>query len=360
MSYRIVMIDGDGIGPELIHIAVRVLDKVGRSFGRSFDLETAYAGDAALETFGTVFPEASAALCREADGILFGGFLKIDKKYSHLPREQRPNTLGTMLKELQYETNIRSIRIYPALKDISSLRADLAEKGMDIIVVRDMLGGMTKSKHYMGTCEFGRDACDYEYYHEQMIRPTVIRAFEIARQRSGKLTHICKKVGIRSALLWVDVVNEIKADYPDVKLEHVNADDSAMLLAQDPTGFDVIVGANTYCDIISDQLAGMMGVPRILAAANIMRSGKGLFERNLFTETAFEEVGKDSYNPLGMINATAMLLKYSLRLDQEAASIDRAVESVLADGLATRDFLRGGRRETGMNALAEEVIRRIE
>ena len=348
MTYSIAVLPGDGVGPEVTAEAVKVMAAVGHRFGHSFDLHHGRIGGNAIDEFGTPLPDETVTVCRDADAILFGavGGPKWDDPAAKVRPEEG---ILAIRKSMGLFANIRPVKAYPALVNSSPLKPHLL-RGVDMVIVRELTGGLyfARPKKRWSTSR-GRRGVDTLRYTEQEIERIVRVGFELAQARRKRLTSVDKSNVLESSRLWREVAIEVSADYPEVELEHVLVDNASMQLIRDPAHFDVIVAENTFGDILSDEasvLAGSMGMLPSASLAGLSRSGRGgrravsLYEP--IHGTAPDIAGKGIANPIGAILSMAMLLRYSLGLDQEARAVEQAVEGVLAEGYRTPDIAADG------------------
>jgi len=351
---KIAVLPGDGIGPEIIAEAVRVL----RALDERFEIEFADVGGAAYERHGHPLPEATLKLARGADAVLFGAVG--DFKYDRLERALRPEQaiLG-LRKSLGLFANLRPAILYPELASASTLKPEVVS-GLDILIVRELTGDI-----YFGTPRGRRSAPDGAFAGQpeafdtmRYARPEIERiarvAFEAARRRSGKVTSVDKANVLETFQFWKDVVTEVHAGYPDVQLEHMYVDNAAMQLVRSPKSFDVIVTGNMFGDILSDEAAMLTGSIGMLPSASLNERSQGLYEPS--HGSAPDIAGKGLANPLATILSAAMMLRHSLDRAQQADRIEAAVKKVLAAGLRTADIVAGGARAVGTGEMGAAVV----
>ncbi len=350
---KIAVLPGDGIGPEIIAEAVRVL----RALDEHFELEFAEVGGAAYDRHGHPLPEATLKLAREADAVLFGAVG--DWKYDQLARALRPEQaiLG-LRKSLGLFANLRPAILYPELAAASTLKPEVVA-GLDILIVRELTGDI-----YFGTPRGRRAAPDgafagqpeafdtMRYARGEIERITRV-AFEAARRRNRKVTSVDKANVLETFQFWKDVVTEVHAGYADVRLEHMYVDNAAMQLVRLPTSFDVIVTGNMFGDILSDEAAMLTGSIGMLPSASLNERGQGLYEPS--HGSAPDIAGKGVANPLATILSAAMMLRYSLDRAPQADRIEAAVRKVLAQGLRTADIAAGG-TAVGTKQMGDAVV----
>lgn len=354
-QYRIVLLPGDGIGPDVIAAAVEVLDAALRGTGVTLDYERHLLGGAAIDQTGEPFPAATRLAVAQADAVLLGavGGPKWDQGPGHL----RPEAgLLALRKALGVYANLRPVKAIPALLTASPLRPEVA-RGVDVMIVRELTGGVYFGERETGALASGeRFAKDTMYYSETEIRRVVQKGFEAARLRRGKLTSVDKANVLDSSRLWRAVVEEMKADYPDVTVEHALVDSCAMHLVTRPHAFDVIVTENLFGDILSDEAAVLTGSIGVLPSASI-GAGAGLYEP--IHGSAPDIAGQGIANPLGTILSTAMLLRYSLGLPEVAERIETAVFETLMGGVRTKDLAEPGGTYVSTEQMTQAVMRQL-
>lgn len=357
-TYKIAVLAGDGIGPEITNEAVKVLKAVGRKFGHEFELKEGLVGGAAYDATGHPLPPETLDLCHSSDAILLGAVGA--PQYDTLPVHLRPEA-GALLplrKELGLYANLRPAKVFPALVNASTLKPEVVE-GLDLMVVRELTGGLyfgKKERIDMGNGV--QRVYDTMEYTTPEIERIVRLAFDMAMKRRKKLTSVDKANVLESSRHWREVVNGIAPDYPEVELDHMYVDNCAMQLVKNPLQFDVLVTENTFGDILSDQASMLTGSLGMLPSASI--GGQiGLYEPSHGSAPKYAGLGVA--NPLATILTAAMLLRYSLDLETGAMAIEQAVSDVLAKGLRTRDIMEGegctqvSTSEMG-SAVAEQII----
>lgn len=335
LSARIVVLPGDGIGPEVIHAALQVLKMVAGRFGHSFTFEERLIGGCAIDREGTALSDETVAACQSSDAVLLGavGGPKWDDPLAAVRPEQG---LLRLRKELGVFANLRPVRPHPALVDVSPLRPEKLA-GVDMLVVRELTGGLYFGEPKRRQVLDGRtQAVDTLAYFDFEIRRVVDLAFRLARDRRKKLTSVDKANVLESSRLWRQVTMELAQDYPDVALEHVLVDTAAMRMVTNPAGFDVLVTENTFGDILTDEASVLSGSMGLLPSASLGEGGPGVYEP--IHGSAPDIAGKGIANPLGTILSAALLLRYSLGLESEARLIEDSVWQVLSAGFRTRDL----------------------
>ena len=337
-SFKIAVLAGDGIGPEVMVEAKKVLAQVEKRFGLSFSLSDYDVGGCAIDNHGQALPQATLAGCEEADAILFGSIG--GPKWDKLPLEQRPEraALLTLRSHFDLFSNLRPAKIYPGLEALSPLRADIAASGFDVLVVRELTSGIyfgqPKGLEGEGEQQF---AFDTMRYSRAEIRRIAKSAFEAARKRGKKVTSVDKANVLVCSRLWREVTEEVALDYPDVTLEHIYIDNATMQLLRYPNEFDVMLCSNLFGDIISDECAMITGSMGLLPSASINGQGFGLYEPA--GGSAPDIAGQGVANPIAQILSASMLLRFSLNLTEAADAIDAAVVKTLADGVLTGELL---------------------
>jgi 3-isopropylmalate dehydrogenase len=350
---RVAVLPGDGIGPEIIAQARRVLDRL----GLRLQFEEAPVGGAAYAAHGDPLPESTLEVARRADAILFGAVG--DPQYDNLPRAKRPEQaiLG-LRKALGLFANLRPAQVFPELAAASSLRAEVVA-GLDILIVRELTGdiyfGQPKGiREKIGSNGAEREGFDTMLYSESEVRRIARVGFEAAGKRSKKLCSVDKANVLETSQLWRDVLNEESKKYGDVELSHMYVDNCAMQLVRNPKQFDVIVTGNLFGDILSDEASMLTGSIGMLPSASLDANGKGLYEP--IHGTAPDIAGKGVANPLATILSAAMMLRYSLRQEPAAERVEAAVRRVLGEGYRTADILTAGMRKVGTEEMGDAVL----
>jgi 3-isopropylmalate dehydrogenase len=356
-NYRITLLPGDGIGPEIMAVTVDALDAVGQKFDLSFEFQTALLGGSAIDATGSPLPEETLAACRSSDAILLaaiGG-----TKWDNLPRAQRPETgLLGLRSGLQLFANLRPAVILPQLADASSLKREVVE-GVDIMVVRELTGGI-----YFGqprgvfTTESGeqRGVNTMAYTTSEIDRIAKV-AFETAQKRSHKLCSVDKANVLEVSQLWRDRVNAMAPTYPDVELSHMYVDNAAMQLVRNPKQFDTIVTSNLFGDILSDVAAMLTGSIGMLPSASLGADGPGVYEP--VHGSAPDIAGQDKANPMAQILSAAMMLRYDLQQPAAADALEQAVATVLDQGYRTGDIAAAGETVVGCQAIGAAILKAI-
>jgi 3-isopropylmalate dehydrogenase len=350
---QIAVLAGDGIGPEVMAEALKVLRAL-EPAGLRLEFVPADVGGIAVERHGDPLPPATLALARASDAVLFGAVG--GPQYDGAPRALRPEQgLLRLRKELGLFANLRPARIFPGLGGASALKPEVVE-GLDILIIRELTGdiyfGQPRGIHKLPSGE--REGFDTMRYTESEIRRIAHVGFLAARGRSQRLCSVDKANVLETTQLWRDVVTEVGREYPDVQLSHLLVDNAAMQLVRAPRQFDVIVTGNMFGDILSDEASALTGSIGMLPSASLDERQKGMYEP--IHGSAPDIAGKGLANPLATILSAAMMLRYSLRQEDFARRIERAVEAVLRRGLRTADLARGGETVTGTAAMGDAVV----
>ncbi len=355
MKYNIALIPGDGIGPEIIDAACQVLNKVGKSFGHEFVYTSVKAGGCAIDEFGVPLPEGALEQCLKSDSVLLGAVG--GPKWDTLPGHLRPErALLNIRKGMGLFANLRPARLMPMLKEASPLRKETAEKGFDLLIVRELTGGIYFGKSGRYQTEDGETAFDTETYSVKEIRRIGKVAFETARTRRSHVTSIDKANVLESSRLWRETMHELAKEYPDVELKDMLVDNAAMQLVQNPAQFDVIVTSNIFGDILSDEASQLTGSIGLLPSASLGETKCGMYEP--IHGSAPDIAGKDMANPIATVLSAAMMLRLSFGLSKEADAVEKAVDDVLAEGLRTRDIAWGGPSISG-SAMTKALVERL-
>lgn len=348
MEYNLAVLKGDGIGPEIIDAALGVLDRVGEVFGHQFIYCFADVGGCAIDRFGTPLPEESLKICLESDSVLLGAVG--GPKWDSLPVAQRPErALLGLRKELGLYCNLRPAQLMPQLADASPLKNSVTGGKLDVMVVRELTGGI-----YFGEKgESENFAYDTEKYYDYEVRRIAKTAFEIAANRSGRLISVDKANVLASSRFWRRTVEEVHAHYPQVQLGHMFVDNAAMQLATNPGQFDVIVTSNMFGDILSDLAATVTGSIGMLASASTGDGTRGMYEP--IHGSAPDIAGRNIANPIAAIGSAAMMLRIAFGLEQEARAVEAAISKALDQGLRTGDIMSDGMKLLGTREMGQAV-----
>ena len=352
-SYNITLLRGDGIGPEIVAEAIKVLDTAGKKYGFTMNYTDALMGGCAIDATGIPLPQETIDACKASDAVLLGAVGGY--KWDTLPGNLRPEAgLLGIRAALGLFANLRPAKIYGPLKDACPLRQDIIGDSMDIMVVRELTGGIYFGKRGREMVDGVEAAYDTEYYTTTEVERIARVAFETARKRGGKLHNIDKANVLESSRLWRETVLRVAKDYPDVELLHLYIDNAAMQLVRNPKQFDVIVASNIFGDILSDEASQVAGSIGMLASASLGEGKRGLYEP--IHGSAPDIAGKGIANPLATILSTAMLLRYSLDEIEAADAIEAAVEKVLVDGYRTGDIFTEGGKRVGTVEMGDAVV----
>ena len=356
MEYKIALIPGDGIGPEIVAEAKKVLDRVCEKYSHKFSYTEVLLGGASIDAHGVPLTEEAIAQAKASDAVLMGsigGDAKTSPWYKLEPSKRPEAGFLAIRKALNLFANLRPAYLYNELRDACPLRDEIIGDGFDMIIVRELTGGL-----YFGarktTEENGvRTAVDTLSYNENEIRRIAIKAFEIARKRRNKVTSVDKANVLDSSRLWRSVVEDVAKDYPDVTLEHMLVDNCAMQLVRDPKQFDVILTENMFGDILSDEASMVTGSIGMLSSASLNETKLGLYEPS--HGSAPDIAGQNKANPIATILSAAMMLRYSLDLDKEADAVETAVQKVLTEGYRTGDIMSDGCKLVGTREMGDLI-----
>ncbi len=352
MKKRIVLLPGDGIGPEIVAQAVLVLDEITLLFGHEFVLDPRPFGGCAIDAAGDPFPVATLEACRRADAVLLGAVG--GPLWDHLAGDRRPEAgLLRLRRELGLFANLRPASLNPALAEASPLRPDIVSQGIDILIVRELTGGIYFGRRGTATGPAGREAFDTESYNEEEIRRIARVAFDLARGRRKAVTSVDKANILDTSRLWRTVVNETAAEYPDVALDHMYVDNAAMQIVRRPAQFDVLVTSNMFGDILSDEASMVTGSIGMLPSASLGAPGPAVYEP--IHGSAPDIAGRDLANPAATILSAAMLLRHSFGLDPEARAVEAAVTDVLSRGFRTADIMSPGMTRVGTSEMGRLI-----
>ena len=347
MEKKIAVIRGDGIGPEIVGEAIAVLDAVAAKFGHTFTYEEAPMGGNAIDSFGVPLPESSLKTCLEADSVLLGavGGPKWD---SQSPANRPERGLLKLRSAMGLYSNIRPARVFSDLASACPLRADIAAKGIDFVVVRELIGGVYFGEHKTEEAGGEKRATDIMAYSEHEVRRIAHVAFQMARKRRGRVTSIDKANVLDTSRLWRKVVTEVAAEYPDVELRHMYVDNAAMQMVRDPSQFDVVVTENLFGDILSDEASQITGSIGMIPSSSMGEGTRGLYEP--IHGSAPDIAGQDK---------AAMMLRFSFDMAAEADAIERAVDETLSAGYRCGDIYEEGMTLVGCKAMGKAIRERI-
>lgn len=360
MECRIALIPGDGIGPEIVREAKKVLDRVCEKYGHAFTYEELLLGGASIDAYGVPLTEETIEKAKAADAVLMGsigGDAKTSPWYQLEPSKRPEAGLLGIRKALNLFANLRPAYLYQELKGACPLKEEIIGEGFDMVIVRELTGGL-----YFGerrtTEENGiRTAVDTLTYNEKEIRRIAVKAFEIAKKRRKQVTSVDKANVLDSSRLWRSVMEEVAKDYPDVTLSHMLVDNCAMQLVRDPGQFDVILTENMFGDILSDEASMVTGSIGMLSSASLNETKFGLYEPS--HGSAPDIAGQDKANPIATILSAAMMLRYSLDLDKEADAVETAVQKVLTEGYRTGDIMSEGCKAVGTEEMGNLIAQAV-
>ena len=361
-GFNILVLPGDGIGPEVTAEGVRALEAVGRRFGHSFRMSEDLVGGAAIDAYGVGIRAETIEAARASDAVLWGavGGPKWDDPRAPVRPEQG---LLALRSQLGLWANLRPVKVDPALVGASTLRPEVLE-GVDILVIRELTSGLYFGKPQERRVVNGRrEAVDTEYYNEEEIARVAHLGFRLARGRRNKLTSVDKANVLESSRLWREVVGEVRAEYPDVEFENVLVDAAAMHLIRRPSAFDVVVTSNLFGDILTDEasmLTGSLGMLPSASLGTLREDGTGLGMYEPIHGSAPDIAGQGVANPLGMLLCVALLLRHSCGLEQEARAVEWAVAETIASGLRTADLAAPGEHAASTREMADAVLGRLE
>lgn len=361
MRLHIGIIKGDGIGPEIVEEAVKVLDKVGAVYGHDCEYTQLLLGGASIDVHGVPLTDETVEKARSCDAVLMGsigGDAKTSPWYQLEPSKRPEAGLLRIRKELGLFTNLRPAVLYEELEGACPLKPELTEGGFDFMIMRELTGGLYFGERKTEERDGVMTAVDTLSYNENEIRRIAKRAFDIARKRSGKVTSVDKANVLDSSRLWRKVTEEVAKDYPDVTLENMLVDNCAMQIVKNPKQFDVILTENMFGDILSDEASMVTGSIGMLASASLNDSKFGLYEPS--GGSAPDIAGKGIANPIATILSAAMMLRFSFDLDREADAVERAVDQVLKDGYRTGDIMSDGCTEVGTKEMGDLICERIK
>ena len=360
MDYTIAAISGDGIGPEIVREAKKVLDKVGQKYGHKFNYEDVLMGGISIDTYGVPLTDEALETAKKSDAVLLGavgGNVGNSRWYDVAPNLRPEAGLLAIRKGLNLFANIRPAYLYNDLAGACPLKKEIIGDGFDMVIVRELTGGLYFGERHTETVDGVEQATDTLVYSEKEIRRVAIKAFEIAMKRKKKVTSVDKANVLDSSRLWRKVVAEVAKDYPEVTLENMLVDNCAMQLVMNPRQFDVILTENMFGDILSDEASMITGSIGMLSSASLNESKFGLYEPS--HGSAPDIAGKDIANPIATILSAAMMLRFSFDLDKEADAIEDAVRKVLADGYRTVDIMDEGMKQVGTTELGNLICERI-
>ena len=356
MNYQIAVIPGDGIGPDVVEQTLNVMDKVGEKFGHTFNYTKVLAGGCAIDATGACLPQETIDICKASDAVLLGAVG--GWKWDNLPGDQRPErALLGLRKALGLFANLRPALLFEQLADASPLKPEILAGGLDIVVVRELTGGIYFGEKGHRDTDLGLAAYDIEQYAEGEVRRIAKVAFDMAMKRSKHVTSVDKANVLESSRLWRRVVAEVAQDYPEVTLDNLYVDNAAMQLVRNPRQFDVIVTSNIFGDILSDEASQITGSIGMLPSASLAEGNFGMYEP--VHGSAPDIAGQDNANPIACILSAAMMLRYTFGLGAEADAIENAVKSVLDQGYRTPDLYAGQGTQVGTAQMGDLIAAAI-
>ncbi len=353
MNFTIAVIEGDGIGPEIVQASIRVLDAVGEKYGHAFTFNKYLMGGCAYDAAGNPLPQETIDGCLTSDSVLLGAVG--GPKWDTLPGHLRPEAaLLGIRKALGLYANIRPAQLFDALSSACPLRTDIADKGIDMVIVRELTGGIYFGERGRRKSEGGEEAYDTEAYNVKEITRIARVAFELAKTRKKQVISVDKANVLESSRLWREVVHTVALEYPDVTCTDMLVDNAAMQLIRNPSQFDVVVTSNMFGDILSDEASMLTGSIGLLSSASLGQSKRGMYEP--IHGSAPDIAGKGIANPIATILSCALMLRLSLGLEQEAKAVETAVAAVLKGGARTADIAREGERALGCDEITNLII----
>ena len=361
MNYNIALISGDGIGPEIVAEAKKVLDKVCEVYGHTFSYKEVLLGGASIDAHGVPLTEEAIADAKASDAVLMGsigGDAKTSPWYKLEPSKRPEAGLLAIRKALNLFANLRPAVLYEELKEACPLKEEIIKDGFDLMIMRELTGGLYFGERSTREIDGVMTACDTLTYNEEEIRRIAKRGFDIAAKRRKKVTSVDKANVLDSSRLWRSVVEEVAKEYPEVTLEHMLVDNCAMQLVKDPAQFDVILTENMFGDILSDEASMVTGSIGMLSSASLNETKFGLYEPS--GGSAPDIAGKGIANPIATILSAAMMLRFTFDLDREADAIEEAVQRVLRDGYRTIDIMSEGSIQINTREMGDRICAHIQ
>ncbi|MCB7317401.1 3-isopropylmalate dehydrogenase [Lacrimispora sp. 210928-DFI.3.58] len=360
MDYNVTVIPGDGIGPEIVREARKVMDKVGQVYGHRFDYTEILMGGCSIDAYGVPLTEEALETARKSDAVLLGaigGNVGNSRWYDVAPNLRPEAGLLAIRKGLGLFANIRPAYLYNELAEACPLKKEIIGDGFDMVIMRELTGGLYFGERHTEEVDGVMTAVDTLTYNENEIRRIAIKGFDIAMKRRKKVTSVDKANVLDSSRLWRKVVEEVAKDYPEVELSHMLVDNCAMQLVMNPGQFDVILTENMFGDILSDEASMITGSIGMLSSASMNESKFGLYEPS--HGSAPDIAGQDIANPIATILSAAMLLRYSFDLDKEADAVEAAVQAVLTEGWRTADIMTEGCKKVGTKEMGDLIAAHI-
>ena len=360
MEKNIAVIKGDGIGPEIVNEAIKVLDAIAKKYNHTFNYKNILMGGCSIDAYGVPLTDEALEVAKNSDAVLLGsigGDTNTSPWYKLDPTLRPEAGLLKIRKELGLFANLRPAYLYEELKEACPLRDDIIGDGFDMMIMRELTGGLYFGARKTEEVDGVMTATDTLTYSETEIRRIAKRGFDIAMKRRKKVTSVDKANVLDSSRLWRKVVEEVAADYPEVVLENMLVDNCAMQLVKDPSQFDVILTENMFGDILSDEASMVTGSIGMLSSASLREDSLGMYEPS--HGSAPDIAGQNIANPLATILSAAMMLRYSFDMDEEAACIEKAVEKVLADNIRTVDIYKEGMTKVSTSQMGDAVVERL-
>ena len=360
MNYKIAVIPGDGIGPEIVREACKVLDRVGEIYGHTFEYTKVLMGGASIDVHGVPLTDEALQTARESDSVLLGavgGNVGNSRWYDVAPNLRPEAGLLAIRKGLGLFANIRPAYLYKELADACPLKKEIIGDGFDMVIMRELTGGLYFGERHTKKVNGMLQAVDTLVYNEEEIRRIAVKAFDIAMKRSRQVTSVDKANVLDSSRLWRKVVEEVAKDYPEVTLSHMLVDNCAMQLVMNPGQFDVILTENMFGDILSDEASMITGSIGMLSSASLNEGRFGLYEPS--HGSAPDIAGQNKANPIATILSAAMMLRYSLDMDKEADAVEAAVQKVLTDGYRTGDIMADGCKIVGTEEMGDLIAQAV-
>ena len=360
MECKVAVISGDGIGPEIIREAKKVLDKVGQIYGHMFHYTEVLMGGCSIDAYGVPLTDEALETAKANDAVLLravGGDVGNSRWYQVAPNLRPEAGLLAIRKGLNLFANMRPAYLYKELADACPLKKEIIGDGFDMVIMRELTGGLYFGERYTKEIDGLMTAVDTLTYNENEIRRIAVKAFDIAMKRRKKVTSVDKANVLDSSRLWRRVVDEVAKDYPEVTLNHMLVDNCAMQLVMNPGQFDVVLTENMFGDILSDEASMITGSIGMLSSASLNETKFGMYEPS--HGSAPDIAGKDIANPIATILSAAMMLRYSFDLDREAAAVEAAVQKVLTEGWRTADIMAEGCTKVGTTEMGDLIAARI-
>lgn len=361
MNCKITTIPGDGIGPEIVREACRVLDKAGQVFGHTFTYTEVLMGGCSIDKYGVPLTEEALETAKNSDAVLLGavgGNVGNSRWYDVAPNLRPEAGLLAIRKGLNLFANIRPAYLYQELADACPLKKEIIGDGFDMVIMRELTGGLYFGERHTEEVDGVLQATDTLTYNENEIRRIAVKAFDIAMKRKKHVISVDKANVLDSSRLWRKVVEEVAADYPEVKLEHMLVDNCAMQIVHNPCQFDVVLTENMFGDILSDEASMVAGSIGMLSSASLNETKFGLYEPS--HGSAPDIAGKNIANPIATVLSAAMMLRYSLDLDKEAEAVENAVQKILKDGYRTVDIMSEGCKKVSTSEMGDLLVKALE